>query len=119
MGVVLISWVFFRSNNITDAIYILEVIINDVLSLDILSQLSKSISERRLNIGLGPRELFIIISSILFLETFQFTDEKYALNYFDFMNRNQVVRWAKYYFIVLLILYFGYFNQIEFLYFQF
>ena len=119
MGVVLLSWVFFRSNNFTDAVYILEVIISDVLSLDILSQLNNSISERTLNIGFGPLELFIVISSILFLETFQFIDEKYGLNYFDFMNRNKVVRWAKYYFIVLIIMYFGYFNQIEFLYFQF
>jgi D-alanyl-lipoteichoic acid acyltransferase DltB (MBOAT superfamily) len=119
MGVVLLSWVFFRSNNLTDAVYILEVIISDVLSLDILSQLNNSISERTLNIGFGPLELFIVISSILFLETFQFIDEKYGLNYFDFMNRNKVVRWAKYYFIVLIIMYFGYFNQIEFLYFQF
>lgn len=91
------AWIFFRSNNLNDAIY---VIIN-MFKIDfnhILTQL--------LTIGLDKFDYIIIIVSMIFVFTLEIINTKY--NVIEYFNKlNVVIRWTIYFVIIFSILIFG------------
>ena len=112
---VTIAWVFFRANGVRNAIYILK-------------QLPYSLSEAYFflttgNLYLGKADLSVVylllcLFLIIFLETVQFLHSKYDL--LKSLNERPIyVRWAFYYAMVLTIIYFGMFENRQFIYFQF
>jgi D-alanyl-lipoteichoic acid acyltransferase DltB (MBOAT superfamily) len=118
MSVVLVSWVFFRSETINDALLILTRTIQDIVNLELISQLYNGMLNRSLNLGLGLWESIIIIISIIWFETAQIRGE--SLNpYFKAFRNKQLLEWINWQLLFFWILFFGVFGQTEFIYFQF
>ena len=115
MSVVLLSWIFFRANNLTDAINITTRIFNDIVSLNIFSNVSSMIG--RTNIGLT--RLIVVFIAVLILELSQYLDENWNFDLLNLPFRFKKIRWLAYYLIIFWILLFGAFGQSEFIYFQF
>jgi len=100
-SIIMVSWIFFRVNNIADALnYISEI----------FSVSSFTIPEIR------PKSTIILIILFLFTEWFGRTRE-YPIAYFA-AKGSRILRWGLYYCIIFTILYFGGEKQ-EFIYFQF
>jgi len=102
-----LGWIFFRSNSISDAFYILKHLFSNI-SLDL----------SKISIGTGWSSLIIILSSIILMEIVHIIQENIGMRHF-ISNRPLLVRWSAYILIIILILLFGAFNGTAFIYFQF
>jgi alginate O-acetyltransferase complex protein AlgI len=104
---VLLTWVFFRANSITDALYIIRNIFTGI--------------EIKAGYGLdlgGSYEILITAAALVTLLLVDFLRERGIT--INFMRSRPVYfRWALYYALVLSILLFGEFGISEFIYFQF
>jgi alginate O-acetyltransferase complex protein AlgI len=114
---VLIAWVFFRANSITDACYILKQLphaIKDMLH----AILSHSLWLGRIEKYISYKDFLLSFLLIFFLEVAQYLNHT-----FKFENllkaRPVYVRWGFYYFAIGFILWFGVFENRQFIYFQF
>jgi alginate O-acetyltransferase complex protein AlgI len=97
------SLVFSRATNLNDALLIYSKMFSGLFHLPYRD---------------GYTMLFGFIGvAILFLK--EFRDEFYPKQFLLFENKNIVIRWVSYYFIIFIILYFGVFGQEKFIYFQF
>ena len=70
------------------------------------------------NLGLSTSFMALMVCSIILLETVHFFHNKYNLA-IVFRRLPTPVRWAFYYAIVLAIIFFGVFENRQFIYFQF
>ncbi|OGF27183.1 alginate O-acetyltransferase [Candidatus Falkowbacteria bacterium RIFOXYB2_FULL_34_18] len=106
---VLISWIFFRANSLSDAFYILQ---------NMFTNWSLDFSGIYLG-GLGGWfGLKIALAPLVFLIIFEFLEERYKI--WDVLYRQRrLVRWLFYIFILLWLFLFGVFEENDFLYFQF
>lgn len=98
-----IGWVFFRSNSLNDAIVVFSRSFNGLYIENIKS-------------AFGSFDLFLHgIIFIILLEIIQLIQFKYSL--FEKLRKLPlVVRWAFYYAFVFMVLYYGDFSNIKFLY---
>jgi alginate O-acetyltransferase complex protein AlgI len=104
---VLLSWIFFRADTISDAFYIIR---NIFTGLEIKGGYG-------LNFG-GSYEIMITTIALLVLLLVDFLREKgLPVNFLG--SKPVVIRWALYYVLLLSILMFGEFGITEFIYFQF
>jgi alginate O-acetyltransferase complex protein AlgI len=104
---VLLTWVFFRANTLSDAIYILR---NIFTGIEIKGGYG-------LNFG-GTYEILITIAVLMVLLLVDFIKEKgVTIRYWR--SSPTFFRWALYYLLVFSILLFGEFGVTEFIYFQF
>jgi D-alanyl-lipoteichoic acid acyltransferase DltB (MBOAT superfamily) len=112
---VLIAWVFFRANSLSDAYLILSEIIyvNPLLFLRDLFTLSF-----QADLGLNNYDLFIAFVSIIFMEIIHLYQRHNKMRNF-LSQKPRFVRWSVYYVLIFIILMFGEFNLTEFIYFQF
>jgi D-alanyl-lipoteichoic acid acyltransferase DltB (MBOAT superfamily) len=95
--------VFSKANSLSDAFLIYSKIFTDIFHKPYRD---------------GYTMLYGFIGfAILFLK--EFSDEFYPKQFLLFENKNIVIRWLSYYFVIFLILYFGVFGQEKFIYFQF
>jgi alginate O-acetyltransferase complex protein AlgI len=95
--------VFSKANSLSDAFLIYSKIFTDIFHKPYRD---------------GYTMLYGFIGfAILFLK--EFSDEFYPKQCLLFENKNIVIRWLSYYFVIFLILYFGVFGQEKFIYFQF
>ena len=100
---VLVGWIFFRANNLKDAFYIITHVFTNW-----------SLSDLTI-IGRGQ---FIIAASLIILLLFiEFWQER--LNICEFFSKRLFLRWCFSLAIVLGILFFGVFQEKDFIYFQF
>ncbi|NHE58593.1 MBOAT family O-acyltransferase [Cyclobacterium plantarum] len=100
------SWIFFRANNVNDALYIVKSIIINPGKLYIPSDndvIAPVFAVMAISILLGTE-----IKKEYFNKSFSLAENKYPL-----------VRWGFYSCILFLILYMGVFNSSQFIYFQF
>lgn len=113
MFVVLISWVFFRAENINNAIAYIKNLFNfDGSGLD---QINHFIRSNKDITHFGFLSIFILIFILI---TIEFSIEK--RHFFKTFNGHKWVRYSSYIILFLLIALFGKFrNQQEFIYFQF
>jgi len=99
------AWIFFRANSLSDAILIIKNILLNI----------------RLNtadIQLDHSQVFVVLGGILFLLAAQFIHSR--INLHTILERQPVyVRWALYYVFIFAIFFFGRFETMEFIYFQF
>ncbi len=102
-----LGWIFFRSNSISDAFYILK---------NLFSNISLNLSN--VAIGIGWSGLIILLSSIIFMEIIHIIQEHIGMRRF-LSDRPLFVRWSAYVLIIIFILLFGAFNGTAFIYFQF
>ncbi|WP_319946568.1 MBOAT family O-acyltransferase [Flagellimonas myxillae] len=108
-SIVCFAWIFFRANNISEAF----LLISNMGSFDNASSLY--------HLGLEPVELRLAFIVILLLILFDWFHRKYgALKWIN--QQNLAFRWASYVLIILGILIFGIYGDLEpkeFIYFQF
>lgn len=97
------SLVFSRAKDLSDALLI-------------YSKIFSGIFQRPYRDGYTMLYSFIGFC-ILFLK--EFRDEFYPEKFLLFENKNIIIRWLSYYFVIFLILYLGVFGQERFIYFQF
>ncbi|MFH0735658.1 MAG: MBOAT family O-acyltransferase [bacterium] len=108
------AWVFFRASSISEALYIIK---NSIVGLpgDVNKILSHSFT---LNLGITNYELFLCVLSIVCMEIIHVLQNKVGFR--DFINKKPLYfRWAVYYLVSLVILYFGVYQDRQFIYFQF
>ena len=112
---VTVAWIFFRTNGVKNSLYILKSLPYS------LQEIYVSLTNRTLYLGelsVSITDLLFCLLLIGFLETVQFLQTKYNLLE-SLKTRPVYVRWAFYYATVLAILYFGAFDNRQFIYFQF
>lgn len=112
VAIVLVGWIFFRANNVTDATYILGKIFSFKLA---------AISEIRgelFSIGMGMTQLGLATIFIAFLMTVELYNSKVGVTK-KLAALALPVRYSIYASFVALILFFGEFNNSQFIYFQF
>jgi len=112
---VLLAWVFFRANSVKDAIYILQkfpIAFGDFfLLLRGQNVIGTNLPVDLITIGFS----FLLI---IFMETFHyFGTKRNIVHLFD--KQPSSLRWAAYYVVILMILFFGVFESRQFIYFQF
>jgi D-alanyl-lipoteichoic acid acyltransferase DltB (MBOAT superfamily) len=110
-SIVSVAWVFFRSNNLSDSFYIIKSI-PDGIMLFLINFLNFDFQ------NLLPVSIFVILLSVGFIFLLQFFDS-YKLRITKFISYNVYFRWLFYYIIVFSILFFGVFEDKQFIYFQF
>jgi D-alanyl-lipoteichoic acid acyltransferase DltB (MBOAT superfamily) len=103
------AWLFFRANNLTDAIYINKAIISTLIQLfNFVPQPGP----------LSLREWAFCVIVIAFLEIVHFTQTKKSLGT-ALVGKPIWLRWSVYYALILTMLLFGQFGHRQFIYFQF
>jgi alginate O-acetyltransferase complex protein AlgI len=104
---VVFAWIFFRAKTFADAKYIIK---------NIFAKSSHNITETIKLIGV--QELIVIIVGILILEIVQWMQNtKQMGNWVEKLPKFQ--RWSIYYFFVFFIILYGFFGEVQFIYFQF
>jgi D-alanyl-lipoteichoic acid acyltransferase DltB (MBOAT superfamily) len=111
------SFIFFRSETVSQAIYILKTIGGAFLSpFESTSMLASVFSFESL--GATHSRLLFIGATIFFLECIQYIQAKRG-TFFIVEGMPRVLRWGWYYLIFFAILFFGHFEAQSFIYFQF
>jgi len=106
-SLVCFSWIFFRSNSLSDALYTIT---------HMFSGLSLNFSG--INIGTNWMGLLIAFGSILFMEIIHLFQTHIGMRHF-LSSKPVWLRWATYAIIIFAILLFGIFENKQFIYFQF
>ena len=104
---VVFAWIFFRATKFSDAKYIVK---------NLLTKSSHSISEI-FNL-IGMKYLIVVIIGIIILQFVQRLQSKIDVGSW-IESKPRYVRWSIYYFFVFFLLTFGYFGDVQFIYFQF
>lgn len=108
------AWIFFRANTVGDAFYIIKH------SFVGLGKQVQTLLGGTLNLDLGATkaQLLIGVAAIVLMEIIHVL--QYRVNLFDWIRqRPMVVRWGIYYAVFFLILFFGVYENRQFIYFQF
>ena len=108
------AWIFFRANTLADAAYVVSNLFSDIPLLFTAGYITTALEAIGYYANNGTA---IVICTVLMLlvEAWEGKGELVAR-----VNRSSTaVRWLFYYAVVLLILFFGYFGQSQFIYFQF
>lgn len=101
------GWIFFRANNLSDAIYVIR---------HMFTNLGPKIPIT--DLGLDSFQLKIAFASIGLMELVQLIQEKRSIR--EIISTKPIwLRWSLYYILVLWIIIFGSFGSQEFIYFQF
>ncbi len=110
--IVLVTWVFFRAQNLSDAIYILTHF-TDNLWHD-LTHAGLFLANTATSVYYMGVSLFVIA----FMEFVHLIQEHYGIRHF-LSDKPRWLRWSIYYVILFGILLFGKFGEYQFIYFQF
>lgn len=116
---VLFGWIFFRANSLKDAVYIINHLFTNFGSIFLYFNhldVSRGIVENFLGLG-TPDELLLITLFIAFVGIVHLFQERVEI--IQFLKTRPTLRWTSYFVIVLMILLFGVFNKVPFIYFQF
>lgn len=100
------AWIFFRANNISDAVLIVKKITHGIWSAS------------NIYAPLGMFWFIFSVCLIALMEMIQYEHERVNLKLW-LSSRTIWLRWAVYYSVILFILIFGKFSSLQFIYFQF
>jgi len=109
------AWIFFRANDFYSAVYISKKIF-----IGIPDVINKFINHQAVfeNLGLGRTELVLSVLLILFLELVQYLQGKISI--IKMLKEKPIyIRWAVYSGLIAMIIFFGVFDERQFIYFQF
>lgn len=110
------AWIFFRANNFQDAFYVIGNLFDNKMEFESYGALRSSLASMGLS---NSFELYLIMLSAVFLFVVEFLYQKKS-TITEFFDQNIIMRWGFYYIIVIMILFFGAFNNSQqFIYFQF
>ena len=108
------TWIFFRANNIGDALYVINNMFSDVSMWFTSGYFVKAMESITFYTNNGT----VIFMCILFMFAIELWEGRSSI--VERINKSCLaVRWTFYYGIMLLIMFFGYFGQSQFIYFQF
>jgi D-alanyl-lipoteichoic acid acyltransferase DltB (MBOAT superfamily) len=115
-----VAWVFFRSNTISDAVYIIgkfPFVFNDI------AHIVKTRDVEFMNIWniyefMSIKRVLFAFLLIFLMEFVQYAQQKYNIVKM-FYERPIYLRWALYYTVIYVIITFGVFKDHQFIYFQF
>jgi alginate O-acetyltransferase complex protein AlgI len=115
-GLVCFSWIFFRANNVSSAIYIAKYIFTGIPDLLI----NKFVNHQSVlqYMGLGTPDLILSVLLIVFLETVHYTQNKMNVSEI-FVQQPKYIRWIVYYGFFITVMFLGIFEKRQFIYFQF
>lgn len=114
---VTLAWVFFRANTVSDAIFIIKKFHYILPELSSLTSGWKHFYALNCK-NLPLRTIFWSLLYILLLEWVHYIQSVQSPDNF-IRKQPMMVRWTIYYFLVFCILYFGVFENKDFIYFQF
>lgn len=110
------SWIFFRANSISDALYIIKY---SFVGLGNISQVFAGVNlEHLLFMNQGAKVFTVSVVAILIMETVHLIQRNGSVSQL-IMQKPAVVRWSVYYIALIAVLLFGQFGNQEFIYFQF
>ncbi len=108
------TWIFFRANTLKDAVYVFGNLFGDISMLFTPDYIKNALTA----INFYSEGGVAILRCILFMFIVELWEGKDSL--VNRINKSHwLVRWMFYYGIILLIIFFGYFGQSQFIYFQF
>ncbi len=112
------GWIFFRANNMEEAIYILKQTYQLNLVQLKLVAFNDNFRATHLYLNMGSREFIIALFGILSLEIIHVMQGKHSMR--SWLSKQAwFIRWPSYYLLISAIIYFGVFNKSQFIYFQF
>jgi alginate O-acetyltransferase complex protein AlgI len=109
------TFIFFRANSVQEAFYIAEHVFTGIPDL-----VSKVLNHQSVfeEIGLRKPDLILSIALIMFLEAVHYFQTR--VNIPDtFVRKPAIVRWTVYCALIVVIVFLGYFEERQFIYFQF
>ena len=110
-----IAWIFFRAESLTDAFNYIGSIFSNITLLDSKQFVGRAIFKAyEINADKG----IILFISILFLFTLEWINRRHAFGLYR-RFKYKSLNWLFYYLIIFMIIFYGEFNQTEFIYFQF
>lgn len=112
---VLIGWVFFRANSVEEAFYILAQFPKVLQQIPELNQVFTLLGS---NFPMGMYDIVLSFLLIFLMEMFHFIQERKNIVHL-FEKQPAFIRWGVYYAAILVIIYFGVFENRQFIYFQF
>ena len=107
IGLVVFAWIFFRATKFSDAKYVIKNMFDP-----------SNLSLKEIIHQIGTQNLIVVLVGILILEIVQWLQSRKDMSMWV-ENRPTWQRWGIYYFILFFILTFGYFGEVQFIYFQF
>jgi len=112
---VTLSWIFFRSDNVKDSLYILVHIFSGLPNC-----ISKFLNGQPViqYIGISKYYFALVISLIILIEYVQYMKTIKNLTT-RFLNQPLILRWLTYIVVIFFTAYFGIFEHKQFIYFQF
>ena len=108
------AWIFFRSNSISDSVYIVKNLFTGFSNLTSLDALKSSLT----SMGLDEYSVIKISLSILIMEIVHLIQRKTSVIKM-FSTKPLIIRWVAYFSLILYILFFRETQVQEFIYFQF
>jgi alginate O-acetyltransferase complex protein AlgI len=113
-GLISFAWIFFRANNLKDAIYIIKSMFTSSFTK---SSLSMFIHTAGSIAGFGLENLMLSIVLIGFLIGVEIIQRKLIIR--QYLDRYSYAGWSVYYVGTFTIIIFGIFTKTQFIYFQF
>ncbi len=108
------SWIFFRANTLSDAVYVITNMFSDIGLLFTKGYLATALENISFFTGSGV----VVIIMVIIMFVVEAWQGNYSLP--QRINKCHIaVRWFFYYALILLILFFGNFGRSRFIYFQF
>ncbi len=114
-----VAWIFFRVTSMSDGFYIVSNLGSNLLqsTLDVISNTNFA-RLKYLYLNQSQLDFMLAIAGILFLTLFDRLDEQKSI-WESFKQKNVVLRWSFYFFLIYFTLFFGVFEKAQFIYFQF
>jgi D-alanyl-lipoteichoic acid acyltransferase DltB (MBOAT superfamily) len=114
-GLVAFAWIFFRADNVYTAIYISKHIFTGIPEIINKLVAHQSVFEY---VGVEKSDLVLSVLLILFLEIVHYVQSKKSIS--EILTQQPTyIRWAVYYGLVLAIVFWGVYENRQFIYFQF
>jgi D-alanyl-lipoteichoic acid acyltransferase DltB (MBOAT superfamily) len=111
-GLTTFAWIFFRAKSISVALYVIKHSITGLYH-NIFNHLPL-----HFNLGISIKQFLIVIAAIILMEIIHIMQSKYGIR--DWIRTKPAsVRWGIYYIVLLMIIFFGVFENSQFIYFQF
>lgn len=114
-SLVCFAWIFFRANNISDALYIINNLFIDISDYSDIQKMKINLR----GIGVGLNEILISISLIILMEVYNIYER--SGDVWKKLEKKPIwIRWGLYYILLFCILFLAPYSRLNnFIYFQF
>jgi D-alanyl-lipoteichoic acid acyltransferase DltB (MBOAT superfamily) len=109
------AWIFFRANNVSDAFYVIK---NSFTGLAANARDLMHHVPLQLNLGSTNAQIAVGIAAIVLMEAIHIFQNRHSMT--EWIRTKPIyIRWSIYYAVFFLILFFGVYENRQFIYFQF